>query len=160
MNLTTHIAVGSAVGLATGNPVAGFFAGFVSHHILDSMPHSDPGSTGMSIYDAFQSKYRDGLYWALGDVFVALIFFVIVITKSSFSPLIFWGATGAVLPDAIDNSPFWSPYLRKIFPFNYYHLLHEKLHYTIESKKYFWAGIFDQLILIAIAVYYLSVKLA
>jgi len=68
-------------------------------------------------------------------------------------PMIF-GAFGAILPDLIDNMPFWSPRLRKAFPFNYYHLFHEKIHFTIINNKYFWVGILTQVILIACSLWY------
>jgi len=149
MTLTAHVSVACAVGLATQNPVAGFFAGFISHHIIDGIPHSDAGSLGANVYNLLKNKT---LKYVIADVVIAAIFFAATWLRYNFSPLIFWSALGGALPDLIDNSPFWSKYTRKIFPTNYYHKFHETFHFTILSKRYFWVGIATQVVLILIAV--------
>lgn len=153
MTLSAHVSIGSAVGLATGNPVAGFFAGWMTHHILDSIPHSDVGSVGANIETILKDK--KGLEYVVLDIAVAFLIFVIFIIVSKSPELVFFGALGGAFPDIIDNSPFWSPYLRKIFPFDYFHKLHEFLHYTILDKKYFWIGYSTQIISITAAFIFL-----
>lgn len=152
MTLTAHISVACAVGLATKNPVAGFFAGFLSHHIIDAIPHSDAGSLGANVYNLLKNK---SLKYVIADIVLAAIFFIVVWLKYDLSSLIFWSALGGALPDLIDNSPFWSKYTRKVFPTNYYHKFHEKVHFTILNKKYFWVGILTQIVLIVISSYFL-----
>lgn len=145
MTLSAHISVACAVGLATNNPVAGFFAGFLSHHIIDGIPHSDAGSLGANVQNIFKNK---SLKYVIADIILALIVFIVIWTKLNFSPIIFWAAVGGAFPDLLDNSPFWSMYTRSVFPTNYYHKLHETIHFTIKSKKYFWVGIATQIVLI------------
>ena len=42
MVLTSHVVVGAAVSsLVPGHPVAGFAVGFLSHYLLDMIPHRD-----------------------------------------------------------------------------------------------------------------------
>ncbi len=153
MTLTAHIAVGSAIGYATGNPVLGFFAGFLSHHIIDSIAHSDAGSLGSDIENIFKDKI--GLFWVFIDILLAGALFLVFLVHTGFSPVIFWGAVGGAMPDIIDNSPFWSPSLRKTFPTNYFHKFHDTIHWTITSKKYLWVGFLTQAILIGISTLYL-----
>ena len=41
MILVTHAILGGAIGAATGNPFLAFFTGFISHFVLDAIPHWD-----------------------------------------------------------------------------------------------------------------------
>ena len=153
MTLTAHIAVGSAVGYATGNPILGFFAGFLSHHIIDSIAHSDAGSLSSDIENIFKDK--TGLFLVLFDILIAGLMFFVLLIRTDFSYTLFWGAVGGATPDIIDNSPFWSPTLRKIFPTKYFHKFHDTIHWTIKNKKYLWVGFLTQVILIGISIAYL-----
>lgn len=154
MILSSHIALGVAIGSATTNPVLGFIAGIISHHLVDMIPHTDVGSYGGSVHNLF--KERRILIFFIVDVFLALLILLVGL-KLSNDLLILSAATGSALPDVIDNSPLWSPYLRKKFPFNYYHLFHEKLHCTITERRYLWLGYLTQ-VLIIVASLYLVVK--
>ena len=158
MNLTTHIAVGSAVGLAVGNPVAGFFVGWASHHFIDAIPHSDPGSFGSNGTDWLDSKRS--VVWTLVDIIIGLALLTVILLKSNLNIILLWSVIGSTWPDVIDNSPFWSERLRKVFPIKQFHQLHEVVHYTIKSGKYFWFGILTQLVVSAASIYYIVLKLS
>lgn len=41
MTLTTHAAIGAAIGSAVGNPAIGFLLGAISHFLVDMIPHGD-----------------------------------------------------------------------------------------------------------------------
>ena len=151
MTLTTHVVVGCAVGLATGNPVFAFLGGIISHHLADSIPHSDLGSLGATVDNIL--KNRRNLVIVGADIALAAAIFLVVWVRLGFAPFVFWGAAGAVLPDLIDNSPFWSKYTRELFPTNYYHRFHEFFHFTIKNKNIFWLGIATQLVLITLSFY-------
>jgi hypothetical protein len=43
MTLTTHATLGAVIGRATGNPVLAFIFGFISHFLIDMVPHGDTG---------------------------------------------------------------------------------------------------------------------
>ena len=155
MTLTTHVCVGAAIGFASKNPTLGFFAGLLSHHIVDGLPHNDGGSLGAKLENIFFPAHRRALFFVIADIVMAIAIFLFAFAKTDFSPVLFFAVFGAVLPDVIDNSPLWSPKLRKIFPFNWYHKLHETVHFTIESKKWFWVGILSQLSLVFISLYFI-----
>ena len=153
MTLTAHVAIGSAVGLATGNPVAAFLFGWLFHHVADATAHSDLGSVGAKIDNLLSDKKN--LKMVFADIVVAIIIFIIFTLKSDRNALVFWGALGGMFPDLVDNSPLWSPIIRKYFPFNYFHLIHETVHFTITIKKYFWLGILTQVVAVTASLLYL-----
>lgn len=153
MTLTAHTCAGSAIAVVTGDPLTGFFVGLLSHHVLDAIAHSDLGSLGGNINNIFNNKKN--LFYVLADILFAFVLFVVFAFKIADFSQIFWSVGGAILPDVIDNSPFWSKYTRKIFPTNYYHKFHETVHCTILKKKYFWVGIATQLVVVLISLYYI-----
>jgi len=153
VNLSTHVAVGAAVGYATKNPFLGFLAGFISHHIIDQIPHTDGGALKVEVKDFA----RDKRILAIVAFDIVLLAFVLAFAFNfrGFDTPMIWGMLGGALTDLIDNMPFWSPYLRRTFPMNYFHRFHEFFHFTIENKKNMWFGIFIQFLLIAVSLKFL-----
>lgn len=151
MILSSHVAIGVAVGTAAGSPLAGFVIGFVSHHIADMIPHTDPGSDGASVENMLQNKKV--LRQLILDFIFSVLIIMFTVFVNGYSIILLASVAGAILPDVIDNSPFWSPYLRKVFPTDYYHRFHEYFHFTIMNKKYYYFGYLTQCILIAISLY-------
>lgn len=150
MNLSTHIAVGAAVGYLSKNPALGFFAGLISHHLIDQIPHTDGGSFDVDVKDFAKDKRI--LTIVSLDLIVILILGLFIFTIHAVNWAIIFGAIGAALPDLVDNMPFWSPFLRKKIPFNFYHRFHEFFHFTITDKKFYWVGIMTQILLIALSL--------
>lgn len=157
MLFTSHIVIGSAVGyaanLAGDNSGAfSFLGGFVSHQLADMIPHVDIGSSGVSIKNILSKKKAIGS--VVADLVVGTIILLIILYfKLPYLKFIFWGAIGGVATDVIDNSPFWSVKLRNYFPINWFHKIHEELHFTITNKKYLWVGVLTQLVLICFCLY-------
>lgn len=151
MNLSTHVAVGAAVGYATRNPILGFLAGYISHHVIDSIPHTDGGSLHVHV-DNFSKDKR--ILIIVGFDLAIVVFLAIFLTRylGPNVPMIV-GAFGGALPDLIDNMPFWSTKIRKAFPA--FHRMHEFFHYTIEEPQYLWVGVMTQVFLIGLSLYYL-----
>jgi len=150
MNLSTHIAVGAAVGYVTKNPALGFLAGYASHHLIDALPHTDGGSLEVSP-DKFLQNKSIIIIVSIDFIALLIIAYICYMLHGLNAPMV-WGAVGAAIPDLIDNMPFWSVRLRQIFPFNYYHRFHEFLHYTIKNNTWAWAGVLIQLILIFVSI--------
>jgi hypothetical protein len=150
MNLSTHAAVGALVGSYTGNPILAFFAGIISHHLADYIPHTDGGSLNVNVKNYAQDK-RIILIVALDLLILAGIAIYLFANIQVSSSMIF-GAIGAMVPDLSDNMPFWSPRLRQTRFGQIYHKMHETLHYTIENSSVLWTGVVNQIILIAISL--------
>jgi len=88
-NLGTHAVVGGALGYWLGrNPVYAFAIGFLSHALLDMMPHHDPVLTDrldIGVFGAFN----------LGTLFTTAK----LCRSNDNDSRIFWGAIGGMLPD-------------------------------------------------------------
>ena len=156
MTIAPHLAVGSAVALATRDPYLGFVAAIASHHVIDALPHVDLGSIGIGATNILENKKMLGylyLDFALGALIMATIVYLV-----GFSWTLLAGAVGGILPDLIDNVPFWASRIRKNKFFGAYHRFHEFFHTTIENRKYFWFGYLIQVFLIAVSFVIIMIK--
>lgn len=154
---TSHVIIGSAVGYAANRAgdTSGIFAfagGFVSHQLADLIPHVDIGSFGITIKKILSK--RKAVLSVVADLAIgSAILAIILYFRLPYLKFILLGAIGGVMTDVVDNSPFWSLKLRKHFPFNYFHAIHESLHFTVLNKKYFWVGWLTQIMLIGFCLY-------
>lgn len=101
MTLTTHATVGTLIGYTLGNPLAGFIVGFLSHLLLDMIPHGD---YKMNInFRKNKSHMKKALAFVTTDAIVAIFFILWLISWKdlSYLPAISWAIAGAVLPDLI-----------------------------------------------------------
>ncbi len=157
---STHITTGAALGLAVGSiipnpyiaiPVA-LVVGVVSHHILDMIPHTDPGSFRKDPNDSSAAKPEE-LWFALPDnVISTAVIVAIFLLKEPSWPMLF-GAVGGNLPDVWHNVGFWSDYTRhRVLP--KYFELHEKNHFTARDGL-IPLGIATNLVLIVLSLWYI-----
>ncbi len=110
--LTTHAIVGASVAsLVPAHPFAAFVIGFSSHFALDAIPHwhyptpsvhvdlKNKMNTDMVMgRKFFMDMGKIGLDALLG---ILLSFFIFRSAYPQFFSVIFWGATGGILPDAL-----------------------------------------------------------
>ncbi len=117
MILTTHAIAGAAVAQFFPNrPVAGFLAGFVSHFLLDAIPHWDYKLLSLKEYQSGAENRKNsipiltkafgydmirvGLDFCLGAILALIIF-----TKADAATAAIWptlaGALGATIPDPL-----------------------------------------------------------
>lgn len=161
---TPHLLVGAAVSRLLPHPALALVGGFISHFVLDSIPHWDPG-TKLSPVNQPDGKHKEPstLDWTFGAVeLVAGVVLVGVIIRylyhpsSIFHPL-YWGALGGVLPDLIDNVPFWKSWLRKRPGFKQLHEFHHAQHTDLlMSKRYI--GVLTQLGVSLVALFVIWAK--
>lgn len=168
MLFTTHAVTGAAVGVATGDPYLGYFLGWVSHHVIDAIPHFDQGSFRTNKSDVkylgisgehvahFSFNKRDWIMlfidWGVSGLLFIFLFSAVPI--SEWGSLII-GALGALTPDIIDSSPLWSKKLReKSALLRKYHSFHIFFHWTA-AKRQIWLGILTQAILVGISLAFL-----
>ena len=101
MFITTHAAVGALVGAAfPNNRLLAFTAGFVSHFLLDMIPHGDE-----HMLDGYKSgsKVRRALAYVSIDGIVAVFTIIAILSAAphSLHGAMKWGIIGGVLPDLL-----------------------------------------------------------
>lgn len=110
MTLSTHAVVGAAIAVALpGQPILGASLAFVSHFLLDSLPHWDykilsqsanPEQASLSVF-RFEKLFFIDLFRIGSDVVLGLILTLLifgVVTPQSLA-LACIGAAAAMLPD-------------------------------------------------------------
>ena len=107
MVLATHLVTGGALGQVISNPVLAFLSGFLSHFLLDAIPHwdyhlaslqknpSDKLDTNMVINHDFVLD--------LAKIFLDILIGVVLVLVFQLS---LWAAIGAVLPDFLQFAYF------------------------------------------------------
>lgn len=158
MYITPHVLTGTAIGVATGNPVAGFLLGMASHYVLDAVPHTDSGT--WHFYEPFSTHKVDARDLTLGILDIAAAFFGFL-ALSSVAPLVaaapIAGAIGGALPDAFVLLGLFWPASTKWKGLKWYFDLVEKYHRTAKPNE-FVLGIVTQVVTIAATVWYLVVS--
>lgn len=150
-----HVFVGAAVGVATGNPVAGLLAGVISHHLLDAVPHWDAGSFYPPTFDPVEPNRRDVLI-AAGDSLLAvgLLWWLAVNYGGSSVASLVAGGIGGLIPDVWHHIPLWKSWTRRTTAG--WMRLHERWHRTVEQRQMWW-GLLTQAAAIGLAWWYLAV---
>ena len=145
MLFSVHATAAGAVGEYVRNPILAFLLGIIIHFILDSIPHYDTTDDG---------KLTPRQLAFVGIDFIIFVLLLIFVIKPGFSWLspFWWGAFGGVLPDLLDNVPFWQKAFRRTKFGKKFHHFHEK----IQSIKIGpMPGILIQILFLAISVYFL-----
>jgi len=145
MLAASHIVAGGVVGSYIGNPFLAFLVGFILHFILDAIPHFD------TIGDNILSFKQMSLIIADLLIGVALIIYVIKPDLSPGSPFI-WGAVGGMLPDLLDNVPFWRNAFRKSKVGGKIHNFHGKIQ-SRALENHPFVGMLTQYIIITLFIW-------
>lgn len=153
MLLSQHAIIGAAIGLQTGNPWMGFAGGLVLHNLMDRLPHVDVNILHIengTENTEYELGWKDYFVVAIDSLILfAVLFYIWNVTRQT--NLIFLSALGGVLPDFIDNVPFWNKYFRKTGFGRLYHNFHESFHWRWQSPKkwHFALAICLQIVLLA-----------
>jgi len=178
MFIVTHAAVGATISLLSGNIFAGFFGGWLSHHILDAVPHFDRSSLclkrskagpkylnfsrlissgGKSNFLADKLSTEEWLI-IIPDIIIttlAIVFLFWFLPLDQFI-LIFVGIGGAVWPDALSALfLFWPQTTRYLPTFHKYQKLHHFFHWTVAKKHIGWGILTQFLVLISVISFFI-----
>jgi len=114
MVLGTHVVIGGILGaLSRAHPILAFSTGFISHFLLDAIPHWDyplysktkkneaePLSGDMVIGKAFLRDIAStGIDLFIGTAVLAFLFWDGYLGSTPLQSSIIWGAIGGVAPD-------------------------------------------------------------
>jgi len=135
MILTLHLLVGAVIATRVDMVPLAFLLAFLSHYLLDFIPHQEYEITGVMERNWGGSLFaflKVGLDIAAGTALILLF---------SRDPVVFMGAFFAILPDGLTLLHLTLPYriLKIHFAF------HQKLHYFKEKSPAI-LGIFNQLV--------------
>lgn len=100
MTFSTHMAVGASIGLAIQNPIIGFSLGFISHFIIDIIPHGDSKmAERLKVHNKKLIPYTYGVIDYLAAYYVLLAFLNIgdINNMLAFTMAI----AGSLLPDLL-----------------------------------------------------------
>ena len=167
MIFTTHAITGATIGVLSGNPILGFIFGFISHFVLDALPHFDQGSfyvdkdkgpawLGAKYEDnkkKFVANKRDWiiLFIDFGVAGIIGLYLLFALPTNLWLLLIF-GGLGGILPDVFDGSPFWRYKFRELKFGKIFHKVHSFFHWPL-SMKYFYFGFFIQVVIVAVGLF-------
>ena len=157
MLATSHLLAGAAVGTAIGNPLLAFILGYISHFLLDALPHFDPGlyrkrkADGSLPEEFARFEYPIAAIDVLLGVFLTMYFWHLHAESSA----LLFGALGGLLPDLFDNVPFWN---KQVWKINFLHSmakLHQTIHFPVLPRNLILVGIPVQLLVFALTIAWL-----
>lgn len=154
----SHVFVGAAVGAATGNPVLGFLAGILSHHVLDQIPHWDVGSFYEPGFDTDEPNTRD---YAIATVDSLLAVGALWWLARGYGGVDYWpliaGGVGGLTPDIWHHIPIWKHWTRTAPVTRHWFKIHERFHWTVPQRLMWW-GLFTQAVAIGLSWWWLAVR--
>ena len=100
MTAATHIAIGAGISTIVGNPVLGFGISFLSHFIVDIIPHGDSFLSDEMRKDG---KMRKAVLYGTFDYLVTIpLFFLFLVTAPFISLAVFLtSCLGSIAPDLL-----------------------------------------------------------
>jgi hypothetical protein len=110
MTITTHSTLGAVIGAASGSIWVAFIIGFISHFLIDMIPHGD-----RELYEAHKTKnqVKSAYRFITIDAIVAIIVLALMFGVSpghGINAIISAGIIGSVLPDLIVGiHEAWNP---------------------------------------------------
>lgn len=127
-----------------GNPFLAFFIGFVLHFILDAIPHFDTTDGGKI------TKRQIALLVA--DAVLGLLILIYLFLNSNHQISFIFGVFGGLLPDILDNVPWWEDKFRSSKFGKSFHRFHESIQ-SIKVKPFLGLPIQYVIIIISICIF-------
>lgn len=135
MLATPHLLVGGVCGILSSNPVYAFTAGFLSHILLDLLPHHD--------HESYLCAHRDRRMMVascITDFFLGVILLAFFLQPRPHEKIVLgmWGAFGGFFIDIVDN--FIGAWLWRGFRRTYIgraiHIFHEACHVNTPKSRW------------------------
>ena len=132
MIFIAHALLGTLIGKSLNSLFLIAILAFLSHFILDALPHIDTGS-----FKKKEDYTRKEWTFVVVDVILGLAFVFYFGIKFGLLP-VFVGAFFAILPDAIGGASWLFKWQRKPF-FKQFESLHEKIGFKM-THEFIWLG--------------------
>ncbi|MCX6746411.1 MAG: hypothetical protein NTX00_05405 [Candidatus Parcubacteria bacterium] len=142
MLLSVHATVGAIIGENVNTPLLAFVLAFISHFVLDIIPHGDD-----VLIKAYRNDFKNKgvLYLIIFDIFstALLLLLLFYFHKISLTQTVYWGIFGGILPDLMVASyEITNKFFKRTHKIHSW--THDRIHWTIPLKL----GILVQLIII------------
>lgn len=136
MTLTTHAAIGAAIGTFVASPLEGFLLGAVSHFLVDMIPHGDN-----QLADLFRihKKKKLAVAYVTIDAAIAILFILAMFAMRTSDTNVAFAAAiaGSILPDllvGLSDALKFKP-LKKFYKFHFYfHDFFSRKHGDVQLK--------------------------
>lgn len=101
MTLSVHASVGMIIGKIIPNPILAFFCSFVSHFVLDMVPHGDSHLVKKGPRD--RRAMRQAIAFIMVDSIATTALVAIILGHRLITPTpgIIWGLVGNLVPDVL-----------------------------------------------------------
>lgn len=138
MFITVHAAVGAFLGKKIASAPLAFLAGFVSHFLLDIIPHGDQ-KIGNKLTSYIigrekqqQQKFRELAIYGMIDAFFVLMYVIFLFNTYDFEnkTSVSWAIIGALLPDIIAGLYI----VGKIKGTRWFYKIHDAIHWSVLNK--------------------------
>ncbi|KKP88024.1 MAG: hypothetical protein UR93_C0024G0003 [Berkelbacteria bacterium GW2011_GWA2_35_9] len=152
---SAHLILGSAIVAKTSNPILGIFLAFLSHYVLDFIPHYDGPENDKKKDEENEIINYSALVF---DIPVSLLLIIYLYLQFGLNFYIFSGALAAVLPDLMDNVVWWRNISRKLFAWKWLFKLHQSTHLVFEGKMRYIkiVGIATQILVIVASILWIG----
>ena len=171
-----HVVLGAALGEAVvglpGAPAIAFGMGLISHYFLDSLPHWErlfgPKFSPEEESEQSFSTETPVKQWPKFFVISAAIDLILALALIYYfnwrlpngghfylNP-VFWGCFGAILPDLLDNIPFWNRKISNWPIIKQQRYLHRYFHISGQSQNHMpkYLGLITQLVVFFLAAWF------
>lgn len=166
MIIITHVLAGAATAVAvsqvTADPVIPLLAGVVSHYVFDTIPHFDVPPSAMTEDEGPLKLTAELKIQIAVDLFLtALVVGFLWLARFDFPELspFALGAFGGVLPDLVDNVPFWNGVIHRLPGFRELYAFHRSTHRLWKRRfpmpEHARLGILTQLVVTVLSLSYL-----
>ncbi|MFA6963455.1 MAG: hypothetical protein WC227_01935 [Patescibacteria group bacterium] len=133
MITTVHVISGGLLGESIGDPFLAFAAGIILHFILDAIPHFD------NLLEDGEWTWKQWVFTS-ADLLLMTSLLIFLKPELSLSSPFLWGAFGGLLPDILDNVPFWRKKFRSTYFGGKLRAFHQGIH-PKGKQSVFWGAI-------------------
>jgi hypothetical protein len=145
--------IGGAIGAATGDPFLAVVGGISSHHLADTVLHTDTGTFRVREESDDRPRLsRIELAVVVADLMIGGLLLIALTHGHPYWWVALLGGLAGITPDLVDNVPFWSPRFRATAFGRAYHAFHSRFHRT--APRTAWVpGLLTQLVVWLVAAW-------
>lgn len=144
MILLVHMLFGAVIASYIKNPILAVFLAFLSHYILDLLPHVE-----YSIKNINEKNWKKSLPDFLRVFLDFSLGIILILFFSAKTPIIFIAVFFTILPDGIS---FLSSFIKNKTLKNYSELHREKIHFLKNKKISMIWRIFTQGVIVTVSI--------